>query len=209
MKIKICGLKYEDNLNAIKAFKPDFVGFVFYEKSKRFVGLENEVLAFYSNEINKVGVFVNQSIEIVEHIANKYSFKYLQLHGDETPNYCEELKNKGFTIIKAFGVDDEFDFSTLSEYDLKVDYFLFDTKTKDYGGSGKVFDWNILDKYHLTTPFFLSGGIGVENIDDILKISHSLLFAIDVNSKFEIEPGLKDLDKSRQVINKLKSKEFN
>ena len=78
-----------------------------------------------------------------------------------------------------------------------------------YGGSGKVFDWNILDKYHLTTPFFLSGGIGVENIDDILKISHSLLFAIDVNSKFEIEPGLKDLDKSRQVINKLKSKEFN
>lgn len=209
MKIKICGLKYEDNLNAIKAFKPDFVGFIFYEKSKRFVGLENEVLTFSSNEINKVAVFVNESLEIVQHIANKYSFKYLQLHGDETPNYCEELKNKGFAIIKAFGIDDDFDFSILDQYDLNVDYFLFDTKTKDYGGSGKVFDWNILDKYHLTTPFFLSGGIGMKNIDDILKIKHPFLYVIDVNSKFEVEPGLKDLDKSRQVINKLKSKEFN
>lgn len=208
MKIKVCGLKYNENINAIKVFKPDFVGFIFYEKSKRFVGFENEVLTFSSNEINKVAVFVNESKEIVEHIANKYSFKYLQLHGDETPSYCEKLKNNGFVIIKAFGVDDDFDFSTLAEYVPKVDYFLFDTKTKNYGGSGKVFDWEILDKYHLAKPFFLSGGIGLENIDDILKIKHPFLYAIDVNSKFEIEPGLKDLDKCQQVINKLKAKEF-
>lgn len=205
MKIKICGFREKNNLNAIEVLKPDFIGFIFYDLSKRFVGFENEVLSFQSNEINKVAVFVNQPIELVLQIASKFHFKYIQLHGNESPNYCKTLKEKGFIIIKAFGVDQHFLFSAIEKYDQLVDYYLFDTKTASFGGSGKVFEWKILEQYPSKKPFFLSGGIGLDNLEDILAFKNDFLFGIDVNSKMEVNPGVKNIEKCKQLIETIRT----
>ena len=194
MKLKICGMKYPENILEVGALLPDYMGFIFWEKSARYFNGEIPELI---ETVKKVGVFVNQSQEeILEKVA-KYNLQAVQLHGNETVEFLSELKKelpKKVQIIKAFSADNDFDFEVLKPYEAVSDFFLFDTKGKLPGGNGTTFDWTILKKYKSEKPFFLSGGIGINELKAIEEISKSNLpiYAIDVNSKFEIEPGLKN-----------------
>lgn len=207
MKIKICGMKYPENIQEVADLQPDYLGFIFYPTSKRYVLDENKDA--FSNFIfqdtlraQKVGVFVNEEIKNIIRIATEYDMNLLQLHGDETPEYCENLRLLGFTIIKAFGIDEEFNFSVLNEYTDVCDFFLFDTKSKEYGGTGKHFDWNLLRQYDNSKPIFLSGGLEIQDIPTIHDLLKDLnIHALDFNSKLEKDYGLKDVEKCRDVIN--------
>jgi phosphoribosylanthranilate isomerase len=200
-KIKVCGMKY--NTAEVAMLQPDYLGFIFYEKSPRnFEG----VIPKLPNTIKKVGVFVNATKENVIEKIRIYKLNVIQLHGEETPQFCKELKSEVDTkIIKVFSVKDAFDFSILEPYEDVVDYYLFDTKGKEKGGNGIIFNWDILKHYPSTKPFILSGGIGSNVIEDLKKfITSSLpLYAIDVNSKFETKPGLKNIDTLKNFINEL------
>ncbi|MDX2189781.1 MAG: phosphoribosylanthranilate isomerase [Bacteroidota bacterium] len=201
MKLKVCGMLDSLNIKELIQLSPDFIGFIFYNLSKRNAThiLDPHFTNSIPPQIKKIGVFVDEEIIQIKKIVEKYHLDGLQLHGNELPQYCEEVKKSipGLNIIKAFGMDDQFDFETLNEYAKCCDYFLFDTKGKSAGGNGIKFNWNILTKYHLKTPYFLSGGIDLGDINDIIKMQKTQpqLYAIDVNSKFELSPGLKDLSK--------------
>lgn len=198
-KLKVCGMKYPDNIRKLSELKPDFIGFIFYDKSKRFIGDGLDVSKLNIDKlIEKVGVFVNASIDYILEKLKKYSLDLVQLHGNESPEFCKELQQQSIKISKAFQVDENFDFSELASYYDVCDYFLFDTKTKLYGGSGKKFNWQVLEKYDNKKPFFLSGGIALDDIAEIKKLKNLNIYAIDINSKFEIEPGLKDIEKIKQ-----------
>jgi phosphoribosylanthranilate isomerase len=194
-------MKHPENILELAALQPDLMGFIFYEPSKRF--MENKIPDL-DNSIQKVGVFVNQTIDGVVATALSHQLEVIQLHGEETPDYCSRLKEMNFTIIKVFSVDANFDFSILNAYQNACDYFLFDTKGALPGGNGVAFDWKILKKYSLNIPFFLSGGIGVEEIDTILQMNIPHLYAIDCNSKLETAPGLKNIENCKIAINKIK-----
>jgi phosphoribosylanthranilate isomerase len=205
MKFKVCGLKNEENILQVLESKPDYIGFIFYEKSPRYVG--NELTVEFAQSITtakKVGVFVNESEVTILDIASRYGLDYVQLHGNETAVFCNEIQ-KSIPVIKAFQVDDDFDFSILNEYKNGCTYFLFDSKSKHFGGSGETFNWKKLEQYKLKKPFFLSGGIDLENIDEVLKLKFSNLIAIDVNSCFETEAGIKDIEKVKTLSNKIKN----
>ena len=200
MKIKVCGLKHPENIEAVTALQPDYVGFIFYGKSPRYMaGLSVDVLKNIPATIKKTGVFVNESAENITSLITEYGFDVIQLHGDESPEFCAGFKGK-VTVIKAFGINEDFDFEQLKDYANNVDLFLFDTKAKEYGGSGKTFNWNILDNYKLDVPFFLSGGIGPENIAEVKNITHPQFYGVDLNSRFEIEPGLKNIEKLEEAF---------
>jgi len=206
LKLKVCGMKFAANIAAVAALQPDYLGFIFYEKSPRFISdVSAELIKYIPSEIKTVGVFVDVDLEIVKKKVNLYQLKAVQLHGNESAEYCAELKSlfNSLEVIKAFGVDEDFEFAVLNNYTAVVDYFLFDTKTKAHGGSGKTFDWKILDNYKLDKPYFLSGGIDLEHADVILKIDDSRLYALDINSRFEVEPGVKDAEKIREFVVKL------
>lgn len=200
--IKVCGMRDSANIQDLIALKPDFIGFIFYEKSKRYAAnhLDINILNQIPASTKKVGVFVNESIEILEQIATKYSLDYVQLHGEESVEYCKILKAKAIKIIKAFSVDEQFDFEEVKQYNGVADLFLFDTKTPLKGGSGQTFDWSILENYHGSTPFLLAGGIDENNFEKAINIKHKSLLGIDLNSKFEIEPGLKNIDLLKKTI---------
>ncbi|MES2826634.1 MAG: phosphoribosylanthranilate isomerase [Bacteroidota bacterium] len=192
-------MKQPANIKQIASLEPDFMGFIFYKGSKRYAGtLMPEELDQLPENIKRVGVFVDEDIDEVLAIVMRYNLNGLQLHGAESVAYCMELKNKlnsAVFIIKAFGINEAFEFNGLDSYVDAVDYFLFDTQTPAHGGSGKQFDWSLLDNYKLQTPYFLSGGIGIEQVEAIQVISDERLYALDVNSRFETEPGVKDYDK--------------
>jgi phosphoribosylanthranilate isomerase len=209
MKIKVCGMRNSENIQDLLVLKPDFVGFIFYEKSKRFVA--NFPKVNFPNYIKKVGVFVNEEISEVLNKVHNFQLNYIQLHGNETIEYCKELRSchlersrkissecHQIEIIKAFSVNDNFDFSKTQPFEKYCDYFLFDTKGKNYGGNGVKFNWEILQKYKGKTPFLLSGGIIKEDVDEIKKIKHSAFEGIDINSGFEIEPGLKNINNIKE-----------
>lgn len=200
MLVKVCGMKYPDNIMEVVALQADYMGFIFYTKSKRYVG-DDFVMPEIPDSINKVGVFVNEGLDNLIKKVQHYRLDYVQLHGDETPEYCRHAGNYA-TVIKAFGVDKDFNFSILNGYESVCDYFLFDTKTVGYGGSGQGFDRSLLQQYHLSKPYFLSGGIGLEELE-LLKSVHPVPFALDVNSKFEIEPALKDINKLKILKDEL------
>lgn len=208
LSLKICGMKCPDNIQEVAELSPDYMGFIFYSGSKRFVG-DDFVIPEIPSSIEKVGVFVNESEANILNKQKQYKLDYIQLHGDENADFCKSL-SRSAKIIKAFGVDESFDFSILNNYTGFCDYFLFDTKTSGYGGSGKSFDKGILKNYKLTKPFFVSGGIRLEEISHLIPIAIgtqiSNLFAIDVNSQFEIEPGLKDINKLKLLKNELSGK---
>ena len=194
MKIKVCGMRDANNILELIKLKPDYMGFIFYEKSKRFVTNFPEVKI--PSEIKKVGVFVNETIDKVIEIVEKYKLEAIQLHGNESLEYIEELivlLIRKVEIFKAFSVDDTFDFSKTDAYQKACDFLLFDTKGKDYGGNGVKFNWQILENYKGTTPFLLSGGISKVDASEIKKISHKAFVGIDINSGFEIEPALKNI----------------
>ncbi|MDR7210425.1 phosphoribosylanthranilate isomerase [Flavobacterium piscis] len=198
MKIKICGMKYPDNILEVGALLPDYMGFIFWEKSARFFDGEIPNLP---DTIKKVGVFVNESVENIVAKINKYNLQAVQLHGKESVEFCQDLRNKINTkieVIKVFSVGDDFDFDVLKPFENVCDYFLFDTKGKLPGGNGTTFDWKILEKYKSEKPFFLSGGIGIEEIPTIKNLKLPI-YAIDVNSRFEIEPGLKNINLVRTI----------
>ena len=198
-KLKICGMKFFENILDVSALQPDYLGFIFYEKSARF--FEGEIPNL-PKSIQKVGVFVNDNFENIISKIHKYQLNIVQLHGNETPEFCKEIRTF-CKVIKVFSIDKTFDFYQLENYETVCDYFLFDTKGVLHGGNGYAFDWSILSKYKSQKPFFLSGGIDLENFNELKKLNLPI-FAIDINSKFELEPGLKDLVKIKTITQKLK-----
>ncbi len=204
MKLKVCGMKFVENIEQVSGLCPDYMGFIFYEKSKRnFEG----VIPKLPKSIKKTGVFVNEYPEILVSLVEEYQLEAIQLHGDETIAYIKQIKTylPSIEIIKVFGIKDEFNFELLKPFLQVVDYFLFDTKGKERGGNGYQFDWSILEAYPYEKPFFLSGGIGLKEVVDVQKVLDSDLpmYAIDINSKFEIEPGLKNINDIKIFKNKL------
>ena len=197
-------MKYVENIQSIAALEPDYMGFIFYERSERnFEG----TIPTLPKGIKKTGVFVDEHLKTVISLVKEYKLETVQLHGDESVTYIQELKRHlpEIETIKAFGIKDTIDFSILKPYLKEVDYFLFDTKGKRRGGNGIKFDWSVLKDYPLTKPFFLSGGIGSNDIHEIKKIQHSELpiYAVDINSKFETKPGLKKFKKVKKFKNNL------
>ena len=204
-KLKVCGMRQAANIAAVAELQPDYLGFIFYQKSPRFISeVSAELIKYVPSIIKTTGVFVDEEIQIVKQYIIKYNLKAVQLHGKESAVYCQELKSTGVEVIKAFGIDENFDFSSLESYLNEVDYFLFDTQTPAHGGSGKVFDWKLLEKYQFNKTYFLSGGIDLVHIETLKNINDPRLYAIDVNSKFELEPGLKDVEKLKEFFKEMK-----
>jgi phosphoribosylanthranilate isomerase len=200
MKIKVCGLREAGNIEAVAALKPNYMGFIWYAQSPRYVyRLPEDVLKNLPSTIIKTAVFVNEHVDIIRTLVHQFNFNAVQLHGQESPEVCAELKQE-VQVLKAFGLDEHFDFEQLKVYEGKVDYFLFDTKTEKHGGSGKIFNWDVLNEYTLDIPFFLSGGLSLENLEQIKNIKHPAFYGVDLNSRFETAPGMKDIDKLKQAF---------
>ena len=205
MKLKICGMKYPENILEVGSLLPDYMGFIFWEKSARYF---NGIIPELPKSIKKVGVFVNASLDEILEKIEIHDLQAIQLHGTESVEFCENIKKNIpnlIDVIKVFSILDTFDFDLLKPYENVCDYFLFDTKGKLPGGNGTTFDWKVLGNYPSTKPFFLSGGIGMDNIEAINEILKTNLpiYAIDVNSKFEIEPGLKNIQLCTDAINRV------
>lgn len=196
-------MKFTGNREEVEKLPIDLLGYIFYPPSKRYVGKDPDAGLFSSSK-SKVGVFVNENAFEILALAKNLGFEWVQLHGKENSKTCLILKKQGLKIIKAFSVDEKFQFYKTKPFEGVADYFLFDTKTTLPGGSGKKFNWEILGKYNGSTPFLLSGGIGPEDAAGIKKIDHPLLAGIDLNSGFEDEPGLKNIEKLKQFIEELK-----
>lgn len=196
------------NIQAIAEAEPDYLGFIFYPGSSRFVGVPDR-MSFHEATagIMKVGVFVNEQPERVAEMSDSFGLDLLQMHGTESPAYCEALKLAGFRVIKTFGVDAGFDFKSLTPYLPVCDYILLDSKSDRHGGTGRKFSWDLLRQYTYKTPFFLSGGIEPEDAATIRKISHPAFYGVDINSRFEIVPGIKDADQVKSFIKAIKNQE--
>jgi phosphoribosylanthranilate isomerase len=202
MKVKVCGITQVEQVTSLVQLNINFIGFIFYPNSKRYL---LQQIDFDFEHVIPVGVFVNASInEIKKELQKIPNIKTLQLHGNESPEFCAMLK-KEFTIIKAFAIDNAvININQLvAPYVNHCSYFLFDTKTPDYGGSGKHFNWELLHNYNLETPFILSGGISKADVTKIKTFNHEKLYAIDINSQFEIKHGVKDISQIKFFINKI------
>ena len=194
-------MRQVDNIQQLSQLPINYMGFIFYPPSKRFIeNLNKNILLSIPASIKKVGVFVNPNLKTVIDKIENFNLEVLQLHGNEQPHFIEEIKKcyPNIEIIKSFLIDTKKDFYQISAYKGIVNYLLFDTKTTQYGGSGKRFDWKILDDYQDDLPFFLSGGIGLEHIEELKNLKHPQLFAFDINSKFEIVPAFKAIDKVKK-----------
>jgi len=191
-----------ENIRALVKLKPDYIGFIFYEKSPRYVGkkIPDELLDAIPSSIKKVGVFVNATEREMKNAITQNSLNVVQLHGNESPEMCQIIRMAGVEVIKAFPVDEEFDFHSIQRYRESCGFYLFDTKTPQYGGSGKQFDWTLLDRHNFTKPVFLSGGIGLEDAEKIIQLNNKDIKVVDINSRFETEPGLKDIEKVKKFI---------
>jgi phosphoribosylanthranilate isomerase len=202
MKLKVCGMREPDNIAALSALQPDYMGFIFWAPSSRYVSETTPVL---DKSIKKTGVFVDASVDYIQSSISTHQLQAVQLHGEETPSYCQLVQGFGVEVIKAFSVKDVFDFSMLEAYENSCDFFLYDTKGALPGGNGYTFDWSLLKEYPSQKPFFLSGGIGLENTQEIKELLNTdlPLYAIDVNSKFEVAPGLKKIEELTQFKNEL------
>lgn len=199
-------MRDRENISGVHELQPDYMGFIFYPGSPRYVKdtLSEDKMRLISGKVKKVGVFVNAEIGDIRRIQNSCGLDALQLHGDESPAFLQDLKETDVKLIKVFSISEGFDFEILKDYVSLTDFFLFDTKTHLHGGSGIKFSWDILDAYNLDKPFFLSGGIKPSDLDNILSIHHPSLYGVDINSGFEISPGYKDLSKLQVFINKLR-----
>ncbi len=201
MKLKVCGMKYQENIAEVAKLQPDYLGFIFYKKSPRFF---DGIIPSIPKSIKKVGVFVDASIPFILEKVKKYSLDAIQLHGTESPDFCVRCHaelveaSNSIEIIKVFAIKDDFNFNRLKPYETVCNYYLFDTKGKLPGGNGYTFNWKVLKDYPSSKPFLLSGGIGpgeTENVLSFLRMQESkYCHAIDVNSKFETEPGLKNIE---------------
>lgn len=206
MRLKVCGNANIKNLSELLELQPDYAGFIFYHSSKRYMG-DNAALMHYISTIEntgKVGVFVNAGAgEIVEG-AEACRLDMVQLHGHESPEFCKQITG-AIPVIKAFGISDGFDFDSLRSYQDSCNYFLFDTSTSQFGGSGKAFDWALLSRYQLDTPFFISGGIRAAHAPALKTLAHPMLAGIDLNSRFELSPGIKDITRLKTFIHEIRN----
>tara|TARA_R100000935_G_C2815676_1_gene157191 strand:+ start:237 stop:944 length:708 start_codon:yes stop_codon:yes gene_type:complete len=216
LKLKICGMGTPDNIRKMESLKPDYLGFIFYEGSPR--NFINEIPEI-SEKIKKTGVFVDAPEDFIVQKTLQHKLNAIQLHGEETPEYCRKLRTKfqkmqagvGLEIFKVFSIKEEFDFSLLNLYEGIVDFFLFDTKGENKGGNGISFNWELLKNYSSATPFILSGGIGMEDVESLKKLkdyfnktgNSRVFYGIDVNSKLEISPGEKDKNLLEEFNKKL------
>lgn len=193
------------NIEQLLALKPDYMGFIFYDKSPRDVEgvLDESLLSSFPESTKKVGVFVNADLEDLKEKVARFSLDYVQLHGDESVEYVADLFAVGVKVIKVFSIGESIDFTEVGQYNPYVDFFLFDTKGKSRGGNGEVFNWELLKQYDQKTPFFLSGGIDLENVDALKELEGMNIHAIDVNSKFELAAGLKDISRVKALKTKM------
>ena len=201
--IKVCGMRDPDNIRNLIDIKPDMIGLIFYPDSPRYVAEPEKLVSVLNNRegIKLVGVFVNEDIGVVMSLNSILNFDLVQLHGHESPDYCENLKSNNLNIIKAFGFSVREDLANTIQYSSCSDYFLFDTKTSAHGGSGRKFNWDVLEGYTGQTPFLLSGGIGP---DDYPRLTNPRFAGIDLNSRFELSPGLKDISLLSKYFKQLK-----
>lgn len=205
MFVKVCGLKYKENIIGLSLLNPDMMGFIFYEGSKRFVG-HNYSMPSINSKIKKVGVFVNQELDYVAEIVNKYDLDYVQLHGRESASYCNKLK-KSTGVIKAFHVKGKETLKYIDDYTSCIDYCLLDTYSPDHGGTGIKFNWSVLKYYKAEVPVILSGGIALNDAGLIKELKKLLgdevwmkLAGVDINSRFEVEYGLKDITQVQDFL---------
>ena len=205
--IKVCGNAKEENILAVKDTAPDLMGFIFHSDSPRHAMLRElrDTVHEIPERTRKVGVFVNEPILNLKKLVILCDLHLAQLHGGEDLEYCKELTQKSdFGVIKVFNVDDDFDFSVTKEFEDVVHFFLFDTKSDKPGGSGKKFNWDKLKEYNGELSFFLAGGIGPDDVEEIKKLEHDKLIGVDLNSGFETEPGIKDVEKVDAFIKELR-----
>lgn len=195
MMVKVCGMRDAENIREVEALGIDMMGFIFWPKSSRYV---SERPAYLPQKCRRVGVFVDENIETIKKMAADYALDFIQLHGHESPDYIAHLNCQ---LIKAFNIATKEDLAATASYEGLVDYFLFDTKGPSVGGNGEKFDWSVLEAYDGDTPFLLSGGIGPEDSERIRLFHHPKCLGIDLNSRFEIEPGIKDIEKLKTFLN--------
>jgi len=206
MMIKVCGMRDGNNIRALERLDINWMGFIFYPGSPRFVPDEDKYnTAIQSCTKVRVGVFVNENREEIVRKVAKYQLDFVQLHGDESPNFCRQLQEADCPVIKAFAISSEKDLQQTADYEPFVAYFLFDTKGSKWGGTGRRFDWAVLEAYRGDIPFLLSGGIGLENVRDLQLFTHPLLAGIDLNSRFELSPALKDVRMVERFVNQLRN----
>ena len=201
--IKVCGMREAENIRAVEALGIDLMGFIFWPKSKRYV---SERPAYLPTQCKRVGVFVNASIEEIMQKVQDYALDYIQLHGSESPEYAQRLRSvygDSVAVIKAFNIATKEDLEATKPYEGLADYFLFDTKAQLPGGSGRQFDWSVLADYVGETPFLLSGGLGPDDAERVKAFNHPKCVGIDLNSKFEVEPALKDIQKLKTFLEQL------
>ena len=206
IRVKVCGLTDPSNVKEIVEANPDFMGFIFFAGSPRYVG-EYPDMALFDNVppgIKRTGVFLNENNQKIVETAVRFGLDMVQLHGNESPAACFKLKSSGLSVIKSFNIDMEFSFDLLDKYVDCCDYFLFDSKSEVAGGSGKKFNWGELGSYANNKPFFLSGGIGPEDAELVNSVNNRYLFAVDINSRFETAPGIKDNSRVGTFINAIK-----
>ncbi len=206
MKIKVCGMRDAKNIAQLCLLPIDYIGFIFYAKSPRYAEklLERRTMLSIPRHIQKTGVFVNADLEYIAEMEEYFVLDAVQLHGSESPQMCADVRDTGKTVIKAFGVGAGFDFAQLDAYESLVDYFLFDTKSDAHGGTGRKFDWEMLRAYHNRVPIFLSGGIGEDDAQAIKDLSWLNIAALDLNSRFETEPAMKDIELLEGFIKRVK-----
>ncbi len=201
MVIKVCGLKDLENMRQVSCLTPMLAGFIFYKRSPRYVGEPPaDFLSMLTPYVHPVAVFVDASLRQVMKVVSKYGFRIVQLHGHESAEYCADLKKSGLTVFKAIGVTDGMDWGQVGVYDGIVDAFVFDTGSRSHGGTGRKFDWRLLDNYRLSTPYLLSGGIGPDDAEDVVAAMRPGMAGIDINSLFETSPGVKDIQKLVRFI---------
>lgn len=195
-------MREAENIRNVESLEGvDMLGFIFYPKSPRFV---YELPDYMPVHVRRVGVFVNEDKQTVMMYADRFGFDYIQLHGNESPEYCRSLHSSGLKIIKAFSIGRSKDLKDVCDYEKECDLFLFDTKCEQYGGSGNQFDWNILTGYNGRTPFLLSGGINAHSANALKEFKHPCLAGYDLNSRFELKPGEKDTERIRTFLHNLK-----
>ena len=198
--IKVCGMTEAENIRNVEQLDVDMIGFIFYPKSPRCLC---EIPTYLPVRAKRVGVFVNESKETILMYADRFALDYIQLHGSESPGYCRSLRSSGLHLIKAFSISQSKDLATVSDYKGLCDYYLFDAKTSLYGGSGNQFDWNLLHRYNGPTPFLLSGGINPYSVKALREFRHPYFAGIDINSRFETAPGIKDVERISNFLKEL------
>ncbi|MCU0420988.1 MAG: phosphoribosylanthranilate isomerase [Cyclobacteriaceae bacterium] len=202
LRWKICGLRESSNIAEVALLRPDWMGFIFYQKSPRYVG-DDFQLPELKTPPQKMGVFVNDSYDRITALRARHGLQGVQLHGEETPDECARLRSPHTVLVKAVGVGSQRDIASLAPFRAVVDFFLFDTKTSQRGGSGRTFNWEILKAYDLDIPFLLSGGLTLHNLEEALSIEHPQFAGVDLNSGLETSPGHKDIEKvivAKQII---------